>query len=88
MADVVPEAHEATCHDCIASDLNKDIVVEDPYFTRIWRAVQLKKAGIPVLELVTHLDDAIAIHAVEAKISEIQHDKLKEERSDEDPEHE
>jgi hypothetical protein len=77
---VEPEAHEATCADCIASEQNKDVVLEDPYFVRIWRSVQFKVAGIPVLELIDSLDDALAIQAVEAKIREIEIEKAKAEQ--------
>lgn len=81
--DVDPSEHEETCRHCIASDENKDVVAQDPYFTRIWKAAQLKRAGIPVLNLISDLDDALAIHTVETEIERIYYEKLKEEQGTE-----
>jgi len=77
---VEPEAREATCQDCRASDQNKDVVLEDPYFVRMWRGVQLKKAGIPVLELIEDLDDALVLQAIEVKVDEIHREQRETER--------
>lgn len=54
--------------------------MEDPYFVRMWRGVQLKKAGIPVLELIDDLDDALVLQAIEAKIQEIHREQAEEGR--------
>jgi hypothetical protein len=77
--DVEEAALEQTCADCIEGDENKDVVMEDPYFVRVWRAVQLKRAGLPVLDLIDSLDDALAIHAVEAEVEHVQYEKRKAE---------
>ena len=80
LEEVEPEAHEATCSDCRDSDENKDVVMADPYFARVWKALQYKKSGIPVLDLVTDLDDALCIQAVEAAVSEVEHEQREAER--------
>uniref|UniRef100_A0A6M3LAY6 Uncharacterized protein n=1 Tax=viral metagenome TaxID=1070528 RepID=A0A6M3LAY6_9ZZZZ len=56
------------------------MALEDPYFGRIWKALQYKKAGIPVLELVTSLDDSLCIQAVESAISEHEHEQRESKR--------
>ena len=78
MQEVEPDAIEATCADCIASDNSKDVAMRDEYFRRIWRAVQLKRAGIPVMELIETLDDALAIQAVESEAESIEYEKRRE----------
>lgn len=70
---------EATCRDCIASDLNKDTVTRDPYFMRIWKAMELKRAGVDVLELASSVDDILAIATVEREAERIAYEKAKEE---------
>tara|TARA_R110000787_G_scaffold17741_2_gene55038 strand:- start:81 stop:410 length:330 start_codon:yes stop_codon:yes gene_type:complete len=78
--DVEESAHAATCDDCRASDLNKDEVVADPFFNRLYKAVQYKKAGVPVMELAQTLDDTLAIFAVENEIEKIRQELRAEER--------
>ena len=81
-----PGDEEETCRQCIASDENKDVVVEDPYFRKIWEAAQLKAAGIPVMDLVATLDDALAIHAVSQEAERIGIERAREELEDEEEE--
>ena len=78
--DVEPDAHDATCTDCRASDQNKDVVAADPFFMRIYRAVQYKKAGVPVLDLAKTLDDTLAIFAVENELERLRQEQRAEDR--------
>ncbi len=68
-------AIEQTCRDCRASDQNKDVAFQDPYFRRIWKAAHLKVAGVPVMDLATTLDDVLAIHTVESEMKRIAQDQ-------------
>ncbi len=83
--EVEPEAREATCHDCIASDLNKDIIFEDLFFSRMWRGLQLKQAGIPVMEIIQDLDEALILQAMETKIKEVHRQQQEDKRDNKPP---
>lgn len=85
LLDVVEEEHEETCRACIDSDENKDVVMEDLYFRRLWKAVQYKHAGVPVLDLVGDLDEVLDIQVVENEIERIQYEQAKEGRDSDRP---
>lgn len=81
-----PGDEEETCRQCIASDENKDVVVRDGYFARVWRAAQLKAAGISILELISTLDDALAIQAVSQEAERLAIEQAQEEYEDQEAE--
>ncbi len=83
--EVEPEAQEETCRDCIASDLNKDIIFEDLFFARMWRGLQLKQAGIPVMEIIQDLDEALILQAMETKIKEVHRQQQEDKRDNKPP---
>jgi len=80
--DAPDDEHEEICRQCRESDENKDVVLEDPYFVRIWRAVQLKRAGVPALELVASLDEVLAIQAVADEAEKIQIEQWEENQAE------
>lgn len=75
-----PAGWDDVCRQCREGDENKDIVVQDAGFVRLWRAVQYKAAGIPVLDLIADLDDALAIKAIEDQVQVNQAEDLEEQR--------
>ena len=76
------DEHEEICRQCRASDENKDVVLEDPYFVRLWKAVQLKRAGIPVLDLVANLDEVLAIQTIADEAEEIQLEQMQDQQEE------
>ena len=46
---------------------------------RLWRALELKKADIPVMELINSLEDALALRTVEVKVEDVLREKAREE---------
>ena len=47
---------------------------------RIYRAVQYKKAGVPVMDLAQTLDDTLAIFAVENELERLRQEQRAEDR--------